>query len=243
MSVALGLAMLGFQFSIGAVNDLIDEPLDARMKPAKPIPAGLITRQAARAIAVMSGAAGIVLSAAYGPVILVLGVAMYACGLVYDRFLKPTRFAGLCFAVAFPLLPVYAWWAATGELPPRASVLLPIAALAGPMLQLANGLVDLEGDRAQGLAGPVVRLGRRRALVLLAGLQAVIHGLAWITLVGGADVPATSLVAVVAASLLAAVGVWLSAAAEPAMRERGWQAQASAIVLLGAGWVLAATPS
>ena len=37
-ALLLGAAMLGFQFSIGAVNDLVDEALDARTKPCKADP-------------------------------------------------------------------------------------------------------------------------------------------------------------------------------------------------------------
>lgn len=243
MALTLGLAMLGFQTSIGAVNDLVDEASDALTKPAKPIPAGLIGRRGAAVFMAVGGTFGIALSAIYGPVILGLGLAMYACGLAYDLVLKPTAFASLCWAVAFPLLPMYAWYAATGELPPRASLLLPVAALAGPTLQLANGIVDLERDIAAGLRGPVVRLGRRRTLGLLVVLELVIHGLAWATLIIGGGVPSASIVVVSAASLVAAGGVMLSTATRPARRERGWQAQAGSIVLLGVGWVLAATPA
>ncbi len=240
MAVTLGVAMLGFQISIGSVNDLVDEAVDARAKPHKPIPAGLVTRRTAAAFAIAGGMAGTGLSAVYGPIILALGLGMYGCGLAYDLFLKPTVFAALCWAVAFPLLPLYAWIAATGDFPPHATLLLPVAALAGPTLQLANGIVDLERDQAAGLAGPVVRLGRTRTLALLILLELVIHGFAWATLVAEGGVPGISFVAVGAASACAAFGLWLSAAQQPDLRERGWQAQATAIVLLGAGWLMAA---
>ena len=153
--------------------------------------------------------------------------------------LKPTPFAWVCYAVAFPLLPVYAWLVGSGgEWPPRAGLLLPIAALAGPTLQLANGIVDVEQDARAGLRGPAVRLGRRRAIVVLALLETAVYGAAWISLLVD-PAPLGSLLTVGLATILAGLGVWMSADDRPPVRERGWQAQAIALVVLGIGWLLA----
>src|SRR5687767_10734866 len=114
--------MLGLQFCIGAVNDLFDEQLDALSKPSKPIPAGEVSRRSAWLIAGMSGGAGVALSAAVRwPDLLPVGmvVAMLGAGLAYDAWLKPTAFGWLCFAVALPVLPLYAWYGATGLVPPN----------------------------------------------------------------------------------------------------------------------------
>ena len=45
---------------------------------------------------------------------------------------------------------------------------MPVAALAGPALQLSNGLIDLETDGAAGLRTLAVELGRRGSLVAMA---------------------------------------------------------------------------
>jgi 4-hydroxybenzoate polyprenyltransferase len=58
-AATLGLAMLGLQFCIGAANDWFDVDLDARAKPAKPIPAGLVTRRTAAVVAVICGGGGL----------------------------------------------------------------------------------------------------------------------------------------------------------------------------------------
>jgi 4-hydroxybenzoate polyprenyltransferase len=42
LTLVLALGMLGIQFCIGVVNDLEDASLDARSKPWKPIPSGLV---------------------------------------------------------------------------------------------------------------------------------------------------------------------------------------------------------
>ncbi len=244
LALLLGLGMFLIQASIGAVNDVVDASADALVKPFKPIPSRLVGRRPAALAGVIAAIAGISLSlVAGGPLVAGLGLAVLGAGLAYDLVLKPTPYAGLCYAVAFVSVPVYGWWGAAGQLPPRPELLLPIAALAGPTLQLANGLVDLEGDRMTGLRGPVVRVGRGRALVFLAILLVAIHGIAWLSLVGTRSIPVMALAAVGAASLLAATGWWLSTACDVARRERGWQAQAASIVLLGAGWLSAADDS
>jgi 4-hydroxybenzoate polyprenyltransferase len=238
-SGSLALGMLGLQFCIGAVNDVLDAPIDALVKPAKPIPRGLVSRRTVMTIALVAGGGGLLVASAYGPAVLLMALGMLGAGLVYDAWLKPTPFAWLCFSVAFPILPVYAWYAATGSLPPHWQVLLPVAALAGPGLQLANGLVDLEGDRHAGLATLSVRLGRRRAVVAMAAVIVVIYALAWSTL-GVATKEPLAPVFVALATTLALVGLALSSGSKMLLREAGWQAQGLAIALLGVGWLLAA---
>jgi 4-hydroxybenzoate polyprenyltransferase len=234
----LALAMLGIQFCIGTVNDLVDEPVDAVAKPWKPIPSGLVGRRIASTIALVSGGGGLLLSASVGPVPLLLAAAMLGCGLVYDFYLKPTRWAWACFAIAFPLLPVFAWYGAAGTLPPGSAFLLPLAALAGPLLQLANGLADYDVDRESGLDTLAVALGRQRSLLAMADMVVVIHGLAWLTIVRTG--PPLALAMAVVAGALAVVGLWLSASGKTARRELGWSAQAASIAALAVGWVGAA---
>lgn len=239
VALQLGLGMLGIQAAIGTVNDIVDAPVDALVKPHKPIPAGLVSGGVALPLGAAAAAAGLALSfVTGGPVVLVLGLLVLGAGLAYDLALKPTAYAGLCYAVAFVAVPVYGWWGAVGTLPPRPELLLPVAALAGPTLQLANGLVDVDSDRRAGLRGPVVRLGPRAALVLLGALQAVIHSIAWLSLAGAAP-SRIALLAIAPSSLLATLGWALSGRPEENLRELGWQAQAASIALLGAAWLAA----
>jgi 4-hydroxybenzoate polyprenyltransferase len=233
--------MLGIQFCIGAVNDLFDEELDARSKPRKPIPARLVSRHEAAAVALLAGATGLGIAAVvrqFDPILLVMAAVMLGAGLVYDARLKSTAFGWVCFAVAFPILPVFAWYGATGTLPPRWEVLLPVALLAGPALQLANGLVDYETDRAAGLRTLPVVLGRRLSLLAMAALLLTIHGLAWLTLAPSVAPPATLLIAT--ASALAVGGIVLSARPHSRSREVGWMLQAASIAVLAVSWLLAA---
>lgn len=236
---ALALAMLGLQFCIGAVNDLYDEDLDAVTKPEKPIPAGHVGRRAALTVAIASGGGGLWLAAIHGLPVLLMAVVMLGAGLAYDAFLKRGPWSWAAYAVALPVLPLFAWWGASGMPPPRYELVLPVAALAGPALQLANGLVDVDRDRGAGVVGLAGRLGRSRALGLATMLQGAIHGLAWLSLAGGSVLSPVSLVLLALSGLLAAIGLALSASRDEGRRERGWQVQATALGLLAVGWLSA----
>jgi 4-hydroxybenzoate polyprenyltransferase len=234
----LATGMLGLQFSIGATNDLADEAADAMTQPTKPLPAGYLGRRTALLVAVLAAGAGLAIYAAWGLLILGLAVAMLGCGIAYDLGLKRAGLGWLCWAIAFPLLPVSTWLAAAGEIPPRSELLVPIACLAGPMLQLSNGIVDVERDAAAGIRGPAVRLGRRRAVAVLGGLVALVYGTAWITLIA-VGAPAPSLAAAGLASCCGVIGVALAGRRDPGTRERGWQAEAAGLALLAAAWLAA----
>ena len=240
-AVALASSMLCLQFAVGAANDWFDVDLDALSKPAKPIPAGLVGRRTALGAALLLGVSALLIAAlapGRGGVVTPLAAAwMLGAGLVYDASLKRTAWGWLAFALAFPVLPVFAWYGAVGSLPPRAELLLPVAFLAGPVLQLANGMVDLERDAASGVAGLAGRLGRRRALLTMGALELMIYALAGLTLAASPTAPGLGRLLAVAAGELALAGVALSTAHQARWREWGWRCQAVGIALLAAGWL------
>ncbi len=119
MTIAtLALAMLGFQVSIGATNDLADLPRDRASDTRKPLPAGQVTVGQARIVAVVGGVLGLALSATLGAGVLVVGLAGYLCGIGYDLWLRRRGLAWVAYAAACPLVLVYAWLGAAGSLPP-----------------------------------------------------------------------------------------------------------------------------
>jgi 4-hydroxybenzoate polyprenyltransferase len=238
-AIGLAVAMLALQFSIGAANDYFDVDLDEVAKPEKPIPSGVVTRPVALTVSLVCAGIGLFVAAAFSGPVLLLALSMLAAGIVYSALLKRGPLGWACFAIAFPLLPVYAWYGAIGEMPPRPELLLPLAALAGPALQLANGLVDLERDRRTGVRGLPGLLGRPGSLVVLTVIQASIHTVAWLTLLTGPPAGTPALFAVSASGAMTLSGIVLSAAPDPAWREWGWRAQAIGLALLAVGWLAA----
>jgi geranylgeranylglycerol-phosphate geranylgeranyltransferase len=238
-AAVLAVAMLGFQCSIGALNDLVDAPVDALAKPSKPIPRGLVTPRLAGVVVLAGGATGLALSGLAGPAALLIGSAGYACGLAYDLVLRRVGLGWLAFAIALPLLVCYPWVTVTGSLPPRSALVLGMAALAGPALHIANALVDLDRDRASEAPGIAVRLGLERSVALVVLLSGIIYAAAWLTLLTAVPVRTVTLVAVVVASGVGAVGILGSASPDARRRAWGWSFQAIALGCLTLAWFAA----
>ncbi|HEX7473659.1 MAG TPA: UbiA family prenyltransferase [Candidatus Limnocylindrales bacterium] len=234
--VRLGLAMLGIQFAIGAVNDLADVERDAGAKRAKPIPAGLLSPGAARLVGTIALVVGLGLATSVGPGVLGLAVLGAGAGIVYDLRLKGTPVSWLPYTVGIPLLPLFAWLGASGTIPGAILVAAGLAVPAGAALALANELPDLERDARGGLASVTQVLGRRRAWAVGAVLQAVVAGgaAAWFRALDGRSDLWPALLGTVA---LLGGGVLLGAGASVGRRQRGWEVQAVAIGLLAAVWL------
>ena len=237
-ALRLGVSMVLLQASVGALNDLIDAPSDAGRKPGKPIPAGLVRPAVAKSIAVLAGVTGVLLAVPSGWMTVGLALALLGLGYGYDLWFKGTAWSWLPFALAIPLFPTYGWLGAAGSLPPIWSILLPTAMLAGAALAVANAMVDVERDRAAGLASVAIRLGRDRAALVNIGLLGVVWVLAGVTLVQADQLFPWALAAVGGGAV--ALGGWrLLQRDEPSTRERGWEAEAVGVAILAAGWLAA----
>lgn len=234
----LAIAMVSLQAAIGALNDLVDAPADAGLKPGKPIPAGLVAPAEARIVVVGGAALGIGLSLPSGPATTGVAILVLVIGALYDLRFKGTPWSWLPFAVGIPLLPVYGWLGATGTLPAAFGILVPVAVLAGAALAIANALPDIERDRAAGVSSVATRLGLRRAWAVHAMIQAVVVGLAVAGLAWtGAE--ERGLLPVAAGAGVVAAGVALCASRRAGWRERGWELEAVGIGILGASWLAA----
>ena len=238
LAIRLGVAMTALQLGIGAVNDLVDAPRDAGHKPGKPIPAGLVSRRLAAAIAVGAFGGGLTLAASGGAIVLGLAVVVIAIGLAYDLRLKGTAWSWLPFAVGIPILPVFGWAGATGGLDPLFGVLVPAAVAGGAALAIANSLVDVDRDRAADVSSVAVALGEGRArtlgVVLLVGI--VLAATISAAILSGSPEAALAVGWVGVVPLLAA---GLAGPADPARRELGWRVQAIGLAVLAVVWIQA----
>jgi 4-hydroxybenzoate polyprenyltransferase len=238
--------MLALQVSIGAVNDLADEALDAAVKPAKPLPEGLVSRRAARWVAVGALLAGLGLSAPSGAATVAVAAAGVGLGYLYDLRLSRTAASWAPLALALPLVPIHAWLGSTGSVPAGLWALVPAAVLAGAGLAISNGLVDVERDARAGREGASVTLGRERAwiaatvLLAIAGALAIVVAPDVAATVGGAErtlLRAVRLGGIGLGILLIALGAGLLRAGRATVRERGWELQALGVACIGVGWL------
>lgn len=269
----LGASMLALQLAIGATNDLADASRDAVTRPTKPIPSGAVSRPAAAGVGLISAISGLALAATLGPATLAVAAVGLGIGFAYDLFFKPTALSWLPFAAGIPLVPVFAWIGAAGEVPVEVLALALLAAPAGAGLAVANALADLDGDRLAGARTVATVLGAERAwrtATALLGGTIVAAAAALVALGAGpgaasggvaasgatsAGAPsgtppasgatagdlalAGSWLAIAAATLLVAAGVWVSRGPAPARRRLGWGIEAIGVVAVGCGWVLA----
>jgi 4-hydroxybenzoate polyprenyltransferase len=238
--IRLFLAMLGIQISIGALNDLVDAPLDAAAKPRKPIPAGLVRPRVAAILAGGGAAAGLMLSGVSGPATALVGACCLALGWTYDLRLSRTSLSWLPLAFALPLLPIHAWLGASGSVPPSLLALVPVGVLAGAGLAIANGLVDVERDAGIRRAALVVRLGRRRAWLVQTLLLVVAAALGVMLAPNG--VPGSALATIrgfglVGGSGALAIGAVVIGSSRPGVRERGWELEAFGVAGIAIAWI------
>ena len=238
LALHLALGMLCLQFAIGTANDLADATADASVKPQKPIPAGLISRDAATAVFAIFASLGLALTASASTAALAVGAVGLADGLLYDLRLKGTPFGWAPFAVGVGLLPVYAWVGATGTLPAAVPWVVALAVAAGGALALANALSDLERDRRSGVTSIATVLGAGRTIALNAAILVAVGIVAGATslAVGMAPAPAA---AELAGVVLAWLGLGLAGVASERWRHLVWEVQALGILALGAGWLAA----
>lgn len=156
----LGLGMLCIQFAIGILNDLVDVEDDRANKPWKALARGLVPLAAARVVMGALIVTGLVLAGTYGTGSLAIAMAGLACGVAYDLRLKRTAWSWLPFAVAFPLIPIWAF-VATDAWADLLWWTLPLGAALGYALHLANQAPDIAAEGE--IRGAAHRMGTERA--------------------------------------------------------------------------------
>ena len=235
-ALRLGLAMVGLQASIGALNDVVDAPADAGRKPRKPIPLGVVSVATARAVVVVSAGTGLLLAVPSGVTTLAIAAAILGIGYGYDLLAKGTPWSWLPFAVGIPVLPVFAWFGAVGRLPEPFALLLPAAFAAGAALAIANARADMERDADAGLESVAIRLGSNRAWRLESALLGVV-GIVAISSLWLRGAPTAALAATIAAVVVLGGGLVIGRGSAPAWRQRSWEVLATGVALLAAAWL------
>ncbi len=173
-TIALVIAAhTAMQISIAMINDYCDRGLDAVGKPEKPIPRGLVSPREALLVGLLMIVVMVVLLLPLNPLALFISLVYLTLGQAYNLGLKSTPLSGIVFALAMPLIPLYAF-AGVGRVLPFLLWLVPIGFLLGVALNLANSLTDLEEDSAYGAKTLAVVLGLKGSflacrLLLLAG--------------------------------------------------------------------------
>jgi 4-hydroxybenzoate polyprenyltransferase len=166
------------QFSIGILNDYCDRDLDAAGGKDKPIVRGLVRPNEALLAGLFMIVVMLVILLPLSRIALFAATGYLILGQLYNLGLKSTPASGLLFALAMPLLPLYAF-AGVGRIPSMVFWFVPIGALLGVALNLANALPDVEEDAASHAHTLAVALGVKGSFLacpLLLALAAILIG-------------------------------------------------------------------
>jgi 4-hydroxybenzoate polyprenyltransferase len=235
------VVMLCAQCAIGVTNDIFDRELDDSTKPWKPIPARLVAPATAIWLAALLIAATAAVAASFGRGSFALAMLGMACGLAYDVKLKRTVFSAVPYMIAIPTLPLWVWLTLDAWQPVM-WWLVPLGALIGLSLHLANTVPDIEGDAAHGVAGLPHRLGARSStLVAWASFAAALAMSVLLAAFVAYDLRVYVPVLIVGVAALAASGGVYAARQDTFAMQFGFSALSFASAILAVGWLAAVT--
>ena len=206
--LAVLLAVLSGQLSVGWANDAHDAERDRQaQRRDKPVVRGWVSERTLWVAAGIAAAACIPLSFLAGGFIGgAAHIVAVASAWAYDLWLKTTIWSFAPYMVSFGLIAPFLTYGLTPPQPPAGWAIATLSLL-GLGAHLANGIPDIDTDRASGSHGLVGRLGGQRSASLsVAALLA-----ATALLVGHLPVPTTAAIAILAG--LAAVSVLAAATA------------------------------
>ncbi len=159
-------ALFFSQVVVGISNDLHDRTLDAQAQPWKPLARGVVTPNEARALIVAAFALMLVFVISLGPIILLLALLGTFAGVLYNFWLRGTPFSWFPYVLGFIILPIFVW-ASMARFDARQLILVPIGLPLLVGVHLAQTLPDTETDRALGMRGFAVTLGRTRGSLVV----------------------------------------------------------------------------
>ena len=232
-------ALFFSQVVVGISNDLHDHVLDTQGQPWKPLARGIVTPNEARALIALAFALMLVFAISLGPVIVLLTLLGTFAGILYNFWLRGTPFSWLPYVLGFVTLPIFVW-VSMERFDARQLVLVPIGLPLLVGVHLAQTLPDTETDRALGVRGFAVTLGRARGVLIVWSALIGAQALALLTALALDSNLEIVLLAVGASFALVAVSIALYHRAPTSATLRGvFRLVAPSAVILVAGWLAA----
>jgi geranylgeranylglycerol-phosphate geranylgeranyltransferase len=151
------------------INDYYDRAIDAINEPSRPIPSGLVSAKEALAFVSVLSAVGLVF--AYLASVLCLAVAIISW-IIVVTYVTVGKRSGLpgnflvsaCVAIPF----IYGSITVTSQVQLNVVLFASMAFLSNTGREITKGIVDVKGDRAEGVKTLAVRYGERAAAVAAA---------------------------------------------------------------------------
>jgi 4-hydroxybenzoate polyprenyltransferase len=229
------------QFSIGILNDYCDRHLDAIGGKNKPIVLGLVRPHEALLAGLFMIVVMVVILLPHNLLALLAALGYLVLGQIYNLGLKSTPLSGILFALAMPLLPLYAF-AGVGRFPSMVIWFIPIGALLGVALNLANALPDVEEDAASKANTLAVVLGVKGSFVacpLLIALAAMLIGVLTILQLVPAQLWLTILILVLTGLVLVTMPLFFGPEKPRQARKVYFYLVALLCLVLAGGWFIA----
>lgn len=204
----LPIAMMLGQAAIGISNEVVDCELDRAAKPWRALPAGLISRRMAIALAIgcgLLGLAGAFVVSLPSAIVYLVGISM---GVLYSTTFKYTVFSGVPYLIAYPLLPIWVW-VSLGEFRLPQLAIYPLALPLVLAIHLVNQLRDFDEDQRIGFHSLVQSMGKTRATTLCSMLLLLCPFALWLPSIWLRTLPAFAAVLLCSLFHLGVIGSFL----------------------------------
>lgn len=170
LNVLYGFAT-GFMLTAASmtINDYYDRVIDALNEPSRPIPSGTISAKEALAFVVLLSVVGFAFAFLVSLPCLLVAVISWVIVTTYVTVGKRSGLPGnflvsACVATPF----IYGSIAVTGQVQLNVVLFASMAFLSNTGREITKGIVDVKGDRAEGVKTLAVRYGERAAAVAAA---------------------------------------------------------------------------
>ena len=157
-----------------AINDYYDREIDAVNEPSRPIPSGLVSPREVLSFVLVFSVVGLVLAVLVSALCLAVAVVSWVVVIAYVTVGKRSGLPGnllvsVCVATPF----VYGSVIVVGSVELNVWFFVSMAFLANTGREITKGIVDVVGDRAEGVHTLAVRFGERAAAVAAVAFYAI----------------------------------------------------------------------
>jgi geranylgeranylglycerol-phosphate geranylgeranyltransferase len=170
LSVLYGFAT-GFMLTAASmtINDYYDRAIDAINEPSRPIPSGAVSAREALVLVFVLSAIGIAFAFLTSDLCFTTAIVSWIILATYVTKGKRTGLPGnflvsACVATPF----IYGSMVVTGQVQLNVVLFASMAFLSNTGREITKGIVDVKGDRAEGIKTLAVRYGERVAAVVAA---------------------------------------------------------------------------
>jgi len=149
------------------INDYYDRAIDAINEPSRPIPSGSVSARAALTFVFVLSAIGFVFAYITSVLCLVVAVISWVVVVTYVTVGKRSGLPGnflvsICVAIPF----IYGSITAVNQVPLSVLLFTLMAFLSNTGREITKGIVDIKGDKAEGIKTLAVRYGEKNTAVV-----------------------------------------------------------------------------